>query len=173
MGQKGRSFAKVYTGKALIADPIHQYAWFTVPDPACPGEKTERDLLDTPWLQRLRRIHQLQSARWVYPAAEHTRFQHSLGTMHMAGEFCRHLYPSLKSVCPDVPSASLVEETGRLAGLLHDVGHVPFGHFFDDHYLDSYGLTHEDLGQKIITKKLAWALVSKFLPTWSPSKPIQ
>ncbi|HEX9157345.1 MAG TPA: hypothetical protein VF827_04955, partial [Syntrophales bacterium] len=68
MAQRGPEFAKVYTGKALIADPIYQYAWFTVPGPEFPGEKTEKDLLDTPWLQRLRRIHQLQSARWVYPA---------------------------------------------------------------------------------------------------------
>ena len=53
MGQKGPSFANVYTGKALIADPIYQYAWFTVPGPEFPGEKTEKELLDTPWLQRL------------------------------------------------------------------------------------------------------------------------
>ncbi|OGP82079.1 MAG: metal-dependent phosphohydrolase, partial [Deltaproteobacteria bacterium RBG_16_58_17] len=109
---------------------------------------------DSPWVQRLRRIYQLQSARWVYPAAEHTRFQHSLGTMHMAGEFGRHLYPSLKEVCPDVPSLNYVEELLRVAGLLHDVGHGPYGHFFDDHFLDGYGLTHEDLGRLIIVRKL-------------------
>jgi HD superfamily phosphohydrolase len=48
------------------------------------GEDTERDVIDTPWVQRLRRIFQLQSARWVFSTAEHTRFQHSLGTMHVA-----------------------------------------------------------------------------------------
>ena len=53
MGQKGPEFAKVYTGKALIADPIYQYAWFTVPEKEHPDEKTEKDLLDSPWLQRL------------------------------------------------------------------------------------------------------------------------
>jgi len=58
----------------LIADPIHQYALFTVPEGAGSAEVTEKDLIDSPWLQRLRRIYQLQSARWVYPAAEHTRF---------------------------------------------------------------------------------------------------
>ena len=148
------SFPRIYRGMALIADPIHQYACFTVPEGSGDGEKTEKDLLDSPWMQRLRRIYQLQSARWVYPAAEHTRFQHSLGTMHVAGEFARSLYPSLREICPDLPSERYIEELARIAGLLHDVGHGPYGHFFDDHFLDRYGITHEDLGGRIIVEKL-------------------
>lgn len=143
-----------FGGNALIADPIHRYALFTVPVPGCPQEKTEKDLIDTPWVQRLRRIHQLQSARWVYPSAEHSRFQHSLGTMHVAGEFGRHLYPSLKKACPEAPSIKFIEELLRVAGLLHDIGHGPFGHFFDDNFLSRYGLNHEVLGQEIIMREL-------------------
>jgi len=154
MKKKTLEYAKIYQGKALIADPIHQYASFTVPFIDFSTEKTEKDLLDSPWLQRLRRIGQLQSARWVYPAAEHSRFQHSLGTMHVAGEFGKNLYASLCDVCRDTPSANYVEELLRLAGLLHDVGHGPYGHFFDDHFLEQYQLTHEVLGQQIITRKL-------------------
>jgi HD superfamily phosphohydrolase len=151
---KNFNYPKIYKGLALIADPIYQYASFTVPSADFSPEKTEKDLLDSPWLQRLRRIYQLQSARWVYPAAEHSRFPHSLGTMHIAGEFGRYLYPSLREVCRGTPSLNYVEELLRVAGLLHDVGHGPYGHFFDDHFLAQYALTHEDMGQLIIMKKL-------------------
>jgi HD superfamily phosphohydrolase len=142
-----------YQGRGLIADPIHQYILYTRPG-AIAGESTEQDVIDTPWVQRLRRIPQLQSARWVYPAAEHSRFQHSLGAMHLAGRFAQQLYPSLRAVFPEAPSAALVEELLRMAGLLHDVGHGPFGHFFDDNFLVDFGLTHELVGQQIIREGL-------------------
>ncbi len=146
---------QIFDGKALIADPIYQYACFTVPLSGQGDETTEKDLIDSPWVQRLRRIYQLQSARWVYPAAEHSRFQHSLGTMHNAGEFGKELYPSLAEACRKLPSLNYVEEILRITGLLHDIGHGPYGHFFDDHFLRGHHLNHERLGQKIIVSKLA------------------
>src|SRR5438876_12305770 len=113
-----------YDGSALIADPIHQYVSFTVPfSTADPRERTEKNLIDSPWVQRLRYVYQLQSARWVYPTAEHSRFQHSLGAMYVAGRFARHLYPSLKETLGDIPSPAYVEELLRISALLHDVGH--------------------------------------------------
>jgi HD superfamily phosphohydrolase len=144
---------ETHHGRGLIADPIHHYILYTRPD-GTPTESTEQDLIDTPWVQRLRRIPQLQSARWVFPTAEHSRFQHALGAMHVAGRFGRELYPSLKAVFPDAPSANLIEELMRLTGLLHDVGHGPFGHFFDDNFLIDYDLTHEKIGQRIIKEEL-------------------
>lgn len=155
MGPADRSNAP-YDGSALIADPIHKYITFTVPYATPdPHELTEKDLIDSPWVQRLRYIYQLQSARWVYPSAEHTRFVHSLGTMHVAGRFARHLYPFLKKVVKDVPSANFVEELLRVTALVHDIGHGPFCHFFDDNFLHDIGLTHERLGQIIIREHLS------------------
>ena len=145
---------RLVTGRGIIADPIHRYILYTRPEGGLPGETTEQDLINTPWVQRLRRIPQLQSARWVFPAAEHSRFQHALGAMHVAGRFAQHLYPSLKAVFPECPSAALIEELLRIAGLLHDVGHGPFGHFFDDNFLVDYDLTHELVGQRIIQEEL-------------------
>jgi HD superfamily phosphohydrolase len=166
----------------LISDPIHHYLELTKrlssSEAAAAGLPPERvaeeDLLDTTWVQRLRRISQLQSARWVFPTAEHSRFTHGLGVMHEAGVWARSLYPSLRTALlsqnePEaaVPSEGLVVETLRVAGLLHDVGHGPFAHFFDDHVLTAFSapadarrpsakrLSHEDLSQLIIERELA------------------
>ncbi len=142
-------------GVSLIADPIHHYIQFTVPHASSDSnEITEKDLIDSPWVQRLRCIYQLQSARWVYPAAEHSRFQHVLGTMHLAGQYARHVYPSLAQTIRNVPSLPYIESLLRVTALLHDVGHGPFCHFFDWHFLQQYGLSHERLGQAIIRDKL-------------------
>ena len=162
----------------LISDPIHGYVELTKRLSAAEAdaagllreEAAEEDLLDTAWVQRLRRISQLQSARWVFPTAEHSRFTHGLGVMHEAGVWARSLYPSLRAALVEagepVPSEGLVVETLRVAGLLHDVGHGPFAHFFDEHVLSRFHaptdprrtggkpLTHEDLSQVIVEREL-------------------
>jgi HD superfamily phosphohydrolase len=171
--------AEQFKAVNLISDPIHGYIELTkrltAEGAAATGHATEEaaeeDLLDSPWLQRLRRISQLQSARWVFPTAEHSRFSHGLGVMHEAGLWARHLYPSLATRLTNdgetPPSEGLVVETLRVAGLLHDVGHGPFAHFFDHAVLEAFPapadprrpkgkrLAHEDLSALIIERELA------------------
>src|SRR3979409_2204905 len=154
-----------YSRVNLSSDPIYRYLRITKGGPGgVPGKAAEQDLVDGAWLQRLRRIHQLQSAWWVLPTAEHSRFQHALGSMHLAGEWARHLHPSLSAACEGTPSAPLVEETMRVAGLLHDVGHGPFGHFFDENYLDTWGIDHQIIVRALIMGPLPLQIQSRGAP---------
>jgi HD superfamily phosphohydrolase len=119
---------------AEIRDPVHGYIRVT---------EAERDVIDTPFLQRLRRIHQLAGAYMVYPGAVHTRFDHVTGAMHVAGGIADAL-----SLWFDLSPDSVQEI--RLAALLHDVGHGPFSHTFEEALADKTTTTHEDISQRII-----------------------
>ena len=143
-----------YSLESLSHDPIHGYIPFIARSGLPADEVAEQDIIDHPWVQRLRQIHQLQTAWWVFPSAEHMRFQHVLGVMHLSSVAIESWYGSLCVACSNVPSRAYVESLVRMAGLLHDVGHGPFGHFFDDQYLDQYGITHEDIGGQIIENEL-------------------
>ena len=139
-----------FTTESLIHDPVHGYIPFISRSGLPAGEVAEQEIIDHPWVQRLRQIHQLQTAWWVFPSAEHMRFQHVLGAMHLSSRVLDFWYDSLCDVSPNVPSRPFVEGLVRMAALLHDVGHGPFGHFFDEHYLADYGITHEDIGGHVI-----------------------
>ena len=94
--------------KMEVSDPIHGLIEY---------DDKEEKIINSVIFQRLRGIKQLALASMVYPGAHHTRFEHSLGVMHLAGKVDKCLK------LPDEKTKIL-----RLAGLLHDIGHGPFSH---------------------------------------------
>lgn len=120
-----------------MRDPIHGFIKLS---------KKERELIDTKVFQRLRRIHQLAMTFLVYPGAVHTRFDHSIGVMHIAGRICHRL----RELNPKRVSNEDIDRV-RLAALLHDIGHGPFSHV-SEHLLDESVPDKEKIREKIHEK---------------------
>lgn len=118
----------------FIKDPLYGYIHIS---------EGERKIIDTRAFQRLHRIKQLPLAEIVYPAAMHTRFEHSLGVMHLAS-----LY--LASLPIEVSKEEFAEI--RLASLLHDIGHGPFSHTFEPILMENFNMNHEQVGKYIVIK---------------------
>lgn len=104
--------------KKIINDPV--YGFITIP-----GE-TVFDLLEHPWFQRLRYIHQLGLSHLVYPGAQHTRFQHTLGAMHLMQEAIKLLREK------GIEISNEEAEAVTIAILMHDIGHGPFSHTLEN-----------------------------------------
>ncbi|MCW4034540.1 MAG: HD domain-containing protein [Candidatus Bathyarchaeota archaeon] len=117
-----------------IKDPVHGYINIT---------GTEKRLIDSYPVQRLRRLRQLAGSEFVYSGANHTRFEHSLGVMHLAGKVAEN---QNLAVLLDEEEIQLV----RMACLLHDVGHGPFSHVFEHLLVKFLNKTHEDITRWII-----------------------
>ena len=126
-----------------IIDPIHDFVRVY---------GNELKIIDTPIFQRLRRIRQLSGAHLIYPGAQHTRFEHSLGVMHMASMAGHVLYEK------GIVSSDNIQNL-RFAGLLHDIGHGPFSHLFEE-LLQKRKMSHEDIGRDIILKTQIGDLIS-------------
>jgi uncharacterized protein len=125
---------KSYWGE--IKDPVHGYVYIT---------EAEKTIIDSYPMQRLRRLRQLAGSEYVYPGANHTRFEHCIGVMYLAGKVVEN--PNISSVVSDEEM-----DMARVAALLHDIGHGPFSHVFEQLLIKDLEKTHEDITSWIIEK---------------------
>lgn len=143
----------------IIIDPVHGDIGLS---------KLETELIDTPTFQRLKGIKQLGFAHTVYPGARHTRFEHSLGVMHIMSRILESFRSKDKDAVPDEHFRKL-----RIAALLHDIGHYPYSHLMGkidwgsaQKYMSKKGQSevedasrpkpypkHERLGEIVITER--------------------
>ncbi len=110
---------------SVIKDTVHGF--ITLDDLAI-------SLIDTREMQRLRRVKQLGFANLVYPGANHTRFEHSLGVLHLAELLlCKLNVDGLQDIKDEI----------RVAALIHDIGHMPLSHTIESVLVEKYGKGHE------------------------------
>jgi HD superfamily phosphohydrolase len=120
----------------LFSDPVHGF--ISVP------KNLILDLIQTPEVQRLRRIRQLGVGHLVFPGAEHTRFNHALGAMALMQDALSSLTEKGTPISPDEQTAALA------AALLHDVGHGAFSHTLEHQLIDDF--EHEDMSRVLLVE---------------------
>lgn len=106
----------------------------------------EVEVMDNPQFQRLRRIKQLGLISLIYPGANHTRFEHSIGTMHIASKLADKL---------DLNQDD--KELVRISALLHDIGHGPFSHVSEG----VLSFPHEELTKYVIENTAIRDIIEK------------
>ncbi len=121
----------------IFNDPIHGF--ITVP------KGTILQLIDHPWVQRLRHIKQMGLGYLVFPAAEHSRFTHAIGAMELAQRTLNNLQEKDTTISPDEHEAALI------AVLLHDVGHGPLSHTLEFELIDDF---HHEMMTLAIMREL-------------------
>ncbi len=122
--------------KKIVNDPV--YGFISIPDPLI------FDLIEHPYMQRLRRIMQLGMSHLVYPGALHTRFHHALGAMHLMTQAVATIRRKGHEITPDEERAVLI------AILLHDIGHGPFSHALEYDIVN--GVNHEEISSLLIQR---------------------
>ena len=115
--------------RKIINDPV--YGFIDIPYPLV------YEIIEHPYFQRLRRIKQLGLTHLVYPGAQHTRFQHSLGALHLMTSAIEVLRQKGIDISHEEAKAVSV------AILLHDIGHGPFSHALEQSLIE--GIRHEDI----------------------------
>lgn len=121
--------SKFLNKKKIINDPVYGFIRIR--------SELIFDIVEHPWFQRLRHINQLGLTNLVYPAAQHTRFQHALGALHLMGRVLDTL--RLKGVAVSDEEF----EAASVAVLLHDIGHGPLSHALEETLLP--GVRHESI----------------------------
>ena len=117
--------------RKIINDPV--FGFLNIPDGVL------FTILQHPYMQRLNRIRQLGLSFFVYPGAMHSRFLHSLGAMHL-------MHEAITSLCEKGINITEKEATAAMAAILmHDVGHGPFSHVFEEAGMLPTGMSHEDI----------------------------
>jgi deoxynucleoside triphosphate triphosphohydrolase SAMHD1 len=120
--------------KTRVYDPIHGFIEIT---------PLMNQIINTEEFQRLRDLKQLGVTTFVFPSANHTRFEHSIGVSHLAGK----MIESIRKNNPELEVTERQIELTRIAGLIHDIGHGPYSHLYDDYIKPKKN--HEDRGCKI------------------------